>query len=75
MIVKTYCARMDHGGCGILAHVENGRILKVEGDPDSPLSKGAVCSNPPMSLRLARPPCELSLAVSTSRKRSELFRV
>jgi len=44
MIVKTYCARMDHGGCGILAHVENGRILKVEGDPDSPLSKGAVCS-------------------------------
>jgi len=44
MIVKTYCARMDHGGCGILAHVENGRIVKIEGDPDSPLSRGHVCA-------------------------------
>ena len=44
MIVKTYCARMDHGGCGILAHVENGRITKIEGDPDSPLSRGTICA-------------------------------
>lgn len=44
MIVKTYCARMDHGGCGILAHVENGKITKIEGDPDSPLSRGTVCA-------------------------------
>lgn len=44
MIVKTYCARMDHGGCGMLAHVENGKITKVEGDPDSPLSRGTVCA-------------------------------
>lgn len=44
MIVKTYCARMDHGGCGILLHVENGRITKIEGDPDSPLSRGAICA-------------------------------
>ena len=44
MIVKTYCARMDHGGCGILAHVENGEITKIEGDPDSPLSRGTICA-------------------------------
>jgi len=44
MIVKTYCARMDHGGCGILAHVENGKITKIEGDPDSPISKGYICA-------------------------------
>jgi len=44
MIVKTYCARMDHGGCGILAHVENGRIIKIEGDPDSPLNRGTICA-------------------------------
>jgi anaerobic selenocysteine-containing dehydrogenase len=35
---------MDHGGCGILAHVENGRIKKIEGDPDSPLSRGTLCA-------------------------------
>ena len=44
MIVKTYCARMDHGGCGILAHVENGKITKIEGDPDSPLNRGTICA-------------------------------
>ncbi len=44
MIVKTFCARMDHGGCGILAHVENGKIMKMEGDPDSPISGGTLCA-------------------------------
>lgn len=44
MIVKTYCARMDHGGCGVLVHVEDGRITKIEGDPDSPLSRGILCA-------------------------------
>jgi len=35
---------MDHGGCGILAHVENGRITKIEGNPDSPLNRGTICA-------------------------------
>ena len=30
MVVKTYCSRMDHGGCGLLVHVEDGRIVRVE---------------------------------------------
>ena len=44
MIVKTYCARMDHGGCGLLVHVEDGRIIRIEGDPDSPLNRGTICA-------------------------------
>ncbi len=44
MIVKTCCARMDHGGCGILAHVENGKITKIEGDPESALNRGTICA-------------------------------
>jgi len=44
MIVKTFCARMDHGGCGLLVHVENGQIVKVEGDPESPLNQGTICA-------------------------------
>jgi anaerobic selenocysteine-containing dehydrogenase len=35
---------MDHGGCGILAHVEDGRIKKIEGDPDCPLNRGTICA-------------------------------
>src|SRR5512135_461774 len=44
MIAKSYCARMDHGGCGLLVHVEDGRIVRIEGDPDSPLNRGTVCA-------------------------------
>ena len=43
MIVKTYCARMDHGGCGLLVHVEKGKIVRIEGDPESPRSRGTLC--------------------------------
>lgn len=35
---------MDHGGCGLRLHVDGGRIVKVEGDPDSPLNRGTVCA-------------------------------
>jgi len=42
-IHRTYCARMDHGGCGLLVTVRDGKVVKVQGDPDSPISLGFVC--------------------------------
>ena len=42
-LVKTVC-RSCHGGCGVIAHVKNGKVIKVEGDPDSPISHGSMCS-------------------------------
>ncbi|MBI5583125.1 MAG: molybdopterin-dependent oxidoreductase [Deltaproteobacteria bacterium] len=41
--IKTYCARMDHGGCGLLVTTENGKITRIQGDPESPLSHGYIC--------------------------------
>ena len=41
-IAKSTCG-ICQIGCGILAHVDNGRVIKVEGDPDSPLNKGELC--------------------------------
>ena len=35
---------MDHGGCGMLVHVEDGRIKKIEGDPDCSLNRGTLCA-------------------------------
>ena len=29
--------------CGLLAKVENGRVVKLEGNPDHPHSKGVLC--------------------------------
>ncbi len=42
-IVKTCCRACIHN-CGVLAHVRNGRVVKLEGDPDYPMSKGAMCA-------------------------------
>jgi len=41
--IKTVC-RSCHGGCGVIAHVKEGRVIKVEGDPASPISHGSMCS-------------------------------
>jgi len=40
---KTHCARMDHGGCGLLVGVENNKIVQIKGDPNGFLNKGYIC--------------------------------
>lgn len=42
-IVRTNCFEC-HSKCGILAHVKDGRLIKIEGNPDEPRSKGMICS-------------------------------
>lgn len=41
-ILKSVC-RSCHGGCGALLHVRGGELVKVEGDPESPLNRGRLC--------------------------------
>ena len=31
-------------GCGLLVHVEDGKVTKVEGDPEHPITHGALCT-------------------------------
>ena len=38
-LVKTTCWTC-HGGCGIVTHVKDGRLVKVEGNPDDPYDEG-----------------------------------
>ena len=33
-----------HGGCGVLAHIQDGKLIKIEGDPEHPWSQGRLCS-------------------------------
>jgi len=41
-IVKTACY-LCHGGCILLAHVRDGKIVRMEGDPDGPHNRGVIC--------------------------------
>jgi len=41
-IIRTLCAGC-HCACGVLAYVENGRLVKIEGDPKHPVSEGSLC--------------------------------
>ena len=41
-IVKSSC-RICYNSCGVLIHMENGKPVRVEGDPSHPISKGRLC--------------------------------
>jgi formate dehydrogenase major subunit len=59
--VCPYCAV----GCGQNVYVENGRVTQIEGDPDSPVSRGRLCPKGSASLQLT---------TGTSREHKVLYR-
>ncbi|GHH98111.1 molybdopterin-dependent oxidoreductase [Neobacillus kokaensis] len=42
-VVKAACPLNCWDSCGFHVTVENGRVTKVEGDPDHPITKGKIC--------------------------------
>ena len=40
---KTVCNRDCPDACAIVAHVEDGRVVRLGGDPDHPVTKGFLC--------------------------------
>ncbi|TVQ98562.1 MAG: molybdopterin oxidoreductase [Desulfovibrionales bacterium] len=43
-IIPTTCTRDCPSTCGLLATVENGRLVRLSGNPDHPLTRGTACS-------------------------------
>jgi anaerobic selenocysteine-containing dehydrogenase len=43
MQIKTTCNRDCPDACGILATVDDGRVVKIQGDPDHPVTRGFLC--------------------------------
>ena len=41
-VVRTVCSTC-YCGCGVFAHVKNGKVIKIEGDPEHPNNKGELC--------------------------------
>ena len=50
-VVKSICPYCAVG-CGQNVFVENGKVTQIEGDPDSPISRGRLCPKGSASLQL-----------------------
>ena len=58
-IVKSVC-RSCHGGGGVIVHTENNKVVKVKGDPVSPVSRGWMCVKGVKSPDVANHPARLT---------------
>ncbi len=54
--VCPYCAV----GCGQLVHHREGKLVAIEGDPESPINQGTLCPKGAASLELLTHPARLS---------------
>jgi anaerobic selenocysteine-containing dehydrogenase len=43
-VVRTACSLDCFDACGIVAHVRDGRIERLAGDPEHPFTRGALCN-------------------------------
>lgn len=57
-VVKSTC-ELCYQGCGVLIHMEGDRPVRVTGDPDDPVSRGAICIKGASSLEYLTNPLRL----------------
>lgn len=69
-VVPTFC-ELCFWKCGVLAHVRDGRVTKIEGNPDHPLSRGRLCPRGVGGTGLLYDPDRLKTPLIRARKRGE----
>lgn len=69
-ILKSTCINCQFG-CGVLVHVEGGRVVKVEGDPENYLNRGKLCPKGESSLEYLYHPDRLRHPLKRVGKRGE----
>ncbi len=68
-VINTTC-KGCHGGCGILATVENGVLTHIEGNPAAP-TRGTMCSKGLSSIQHLGHPDRLKYPLKRKGKRGE----
>jgi len=69
-ILKTTCY-MCHGGCILLAHVKDGKLVKMEGDPDGPHNRGGLCEKANAAIQYVYSPYRLKYPMKRVGERGE----
>jgi thiosulfate reductase / polysulfide reductase chain A len=69
-VVSTYC-ELCFWGCGVRAHVRDGRVTKIVGNPEHPLSRGMLCPRGAGGTGLLYDPDRLTQPLVRRQKRGE----
>lgn len=69
-IRKSYCG-LCHPRCGMLLHIDAGRVVKTTGDPDHPITRGALCQRGRLMLDHLYHPQRLNHPLKRVGKRGE----
>jgi len=69
-IARSTC-RICYNSCGVLIHLEEGKPIKVEGDPQNPMSKGRLCPKGCASLEYLYHPDRLKQPLKRMGKRGD----
>ena len=68
--VKTVCS-ICYPTCGVLAHVKDGKVVELEGDPDHPINKGNLCPKGLAGIELLYHPDRLNYPLKRAGERGE----
>ena len=69
-VVRTVCSTC-YCGCGVFVHVKDGKVVKIEGDPDHPNNKGELCPKGLAGIELLYHPDRLNYPLKRKGKRGE----
>jgi len=69
-VIPTFC-ELCFWRCGVLAYVKNGRVTKIKGNPEHPLSRGRLCPRGAGGTGLLYDPDRLKTPLVRVRKRGE----
>jgi len=68
---RVVCAHDCPDMCSLLAHVENGRVVRVEGDPDHPFTAGFACAKINRDAELVHSPQRLATPLRRTGRKGE----
>jgi anaerobic selenocysteine-containing dehydrogenase len=69
--VKTCCCICGHNQCGVQVRLEDGAVKEILGDPDDPVTEGAVCPKALASVQLLTHPGRLRTPLVRAGERGE----
>ena len=69
--IRTVCAHDCPDMCSILAHVEAGRVVRIEGDPDQPFTAGFACGKVNRDADLVHSPDRLTTPLRRTGRKGE----